>query len=80
MKFKNFSNYSYKYIYLSFSLIVSFWAISIFELIMTSSNGLEQTNLTALLGFKLLNDFGPDLGIGLLFSPLYLLFSSLKNP
>lgn len=80
MQFKNFSNYSYKYIYLSFSLILSFWAISIFELIMTSSNGLEQTNLAASLGYKLLNDFWAGLGIGLLFSPLYLLFFFIKKP
>lgn len=80
MKFKNFGNYSYKYIYLSFSLIVSFWVISLFELIMTASNGLEQTNLAASLGYKILNDFWAGLGIGLLFSPLYLLFFFIKKP
>ena len=80
MKFKNFSNYNYKYIYLSFSLIISFWAISLFEFIMTASNGLEQTNLTASLGYKLINDFWAGLGIYLLFFLLYLLFFFIKKP
>ncbi|MDO9275026.1 MAG: sulfatase-like hydrolase/transferase [Lutibacter sp.] len=79
MQFKNFSNYSYKYIYLSFSLILSFWAISLFEFFMTAANGIEQTNLAASLGYKLLNDFWAGLGIGLLFSPLYLLFFFIKK-
>jgi len=80
MKFKNFGNYGYKYIYLTFSLIVSFWAISLFELIMTVSNGLEQTNLTTTFGYKLLNDFWAGLGISLLLSPLYFLFFFIKKP
>lgn len=80
MKVKNFGNYGYKYIYLSFSLIVIFWAISIYELLMTASNGLEQTNFAATLGYKLLNDFWAGLGIGLLFFPLYLLFFFIKKP
>jgi phosphoglycerol transferase MdoB-like AlkP superfamily enzyme len=80
MKLKDFSNYGYKYIYLSFSLIVSFWVLSLFELIITASNGLEQTNLAASLGYKLLNDFWAGLGIGLLFFPLYFLFYFIKKP
>lgn len=80
MNFKSFNNYGYKYIYLSFSLIVIFWAISIFELIKTASNGFEQTNLAVSLGYKLLNDFWAGLGIGLLFFPLYLLFFFIKKP
>lgn len=80
MKFKNFGNYGYKYIYLSFSLIISFWAISLFALFMAASSGIEQTNLAASLGYKLLNDFWAGLGIGLLFFPLYLLFFFIKKP
>ncbi|MBE0423625.1 MAG: sulfatase-like hydrolase/transferase [Lutibacter sp.] len=80
MKFKDFSNYGYKYIYLSFSLILSFWAISIFGLMMTVSNSLEQASIGVSLGYKLLNDFWAGLGIGLLFFPLYLLFFFIKKP
>jgi phosphoglycerol transferase MdoB-like AlkP superfamily enzyme len=47
---------------------------------MTVSNGLEQTNLGATLGYKLLNDFWAGLGIYLLFFPLYLLFFFIKKP
>ncbi|MDF1516911.1 MAG: sulfatase-like hydrolase/transferase, partial [Lutibacter sp.] len=80
MKFKDFSNYGFKYIYLSFSLIVIFWAISIFGLMMTASNGLEQADLGTSLAYKLLNDFWAGLGISLLFFPLYLLFFFIKKP
>lgn len=80
MKFKDFSNYGYKYIYLSFSLIVIFWAISIFGLIIAASNGLEQADLGTSLAYKLLNDFWAGLGISLLFFPLYFLFFFIKKP
>ena len=80
MQSKNFSNYSYKYIYLLFSLIISFWAISIYDIFMTAANGLEQVNFRTLFGYKLLNDFWSGLGIGLVFLPLYLLFYFIKRP
>ena len=80
MKLKNFGNYGYKYIYLSFSLTVSFWAISLFALFMAASSGIEQTNLAASFGYKLLNDFWAGIGISLLFFPLYLLFFFIKKP
>ncbi|MDP3944614.1 MAG: sulfatase-like hydrolase/transferase [Lutibacter sp.] len=80
MKLKNFGNYGYKYIYLSFSLIVSFWAISLFALFMAASSGIEQTNLATSFGYKLLNDFWAGTGIALLFFPLYLLFFFIKKP
>jgi phosphoglycerol transferase MdoB-like AlkP superfamily enzyme len=80
MQFKDLSNYGYKYIYLSFSLIISFWAISVYEIFMKAANGLEQTNFGALFGYKLLNDFWTGLGIGLLFLPLYFIFYFIKKP
>ncbi|HSQ46926.1 MAG TPA: hypothetical protein VLM44_08420, partial [Lutibacter sp.] len=80
MKFKNFGNYGYKYIYLTFSLIICFWAISVFAFFMAASNGLEQANPGTSLAYKLLNDFWAGLGISLLFFPLYLLFFFIKKP
>ncbi len=80
MQFKDFSNYSYKYIYLSFSLIISFWAISVYEIFMKVANGLEQTNLGTLFGYQFLNDFWAGLGIGLLFLPIYMIFFFIKKP
>ena len=79
MKLKNFGNFGYKYIYLSFSLIVSFWAISLFALFMAASSGIGQTNLATSFGYKLLNDFWAGTGIALLFFPLYLLFFFIKK-
>ncbi len=80
MKFKNLSSYSYKYIYLTFSLVVTFWLIGLFELFMTVTNGLEHPNLGTLFGYKLLNDFWAGLGIGLLFFPIYMIFFFIKKP
>ena len=80
MNIKNFSTYGFKYIYLSFSLIISFWAINLFALFITATNGLEQTNLGTSFAYKLLNDFWAGLGIGLLFLPLYLIFYFIKKP
>lgn len=80
MKLENFGNYGYKYIYLSFSLIVSFWAISLYTFFMTMSNGLEQTNIATVLSYKLLNDFWAGLVISLLLSPLYFPFFFIKKP
>ncbi|MGV8947563.1 MAG: sulfatase-like hydrolase/transferase [Lutibacter sp.] len=80
MKFNNFSINAYKYIYLTFSLVVTFWLISLFEIYMISSNGLPASNLGAALGYKFLNDFWAAMGIGLLLLPLYLLFLLFKKP
>ncbi|GGK50360.1 MULTISPECIES: alkaline phosphatase family protein [Flavobacteriaceae] len=80
MKNKNFRNFSYKYIYLTFSLIISFWAINLFALFITMTGGLNQTNIGISLFYKLLNDFWVGLGIGLLFLPLYLIFYFIKKP
>lgn len=80
MKIKFSFNTLSNYIYLTFSLIISFWAINLFALFITATNGLEQTNLGTSCGYKLLNDFWVGLGIGLLFLPLYLLFYFIKRP
>ncbi|MGV8946931.1 MAG: sulfatase-like hydrolase/transferase [Lutibacter sp.] len=80
MKFNNLSANTYKYIYLVFSLIITFWLISLFEMYMISSSGLPTTNLGTSLGYKFLNDFWAVLGIGLLLLPLYLLFLLFKKP
>jgi len=80
MKFNNFSKNTYKYFYLTFSLIVTFWFISLFEIYMTASTGSPTSNIGITLGYKLLNDFWAALGIGLLFLPIFFLTLLIKRP
>ena len=80
MNFKDFGNYGYKYIYLSFSLIISFWAISFFAFLMTAANGAQFANPGTSFGYNLLNDFWAGMGISLLFFSLYFLFFFIKKP
>ena len=80
MKYKDFINYSYKYVCLSFSLVATFWAISLFEFIVSASRRLEQINFLKLLSYRFINDLWTGFGIALLFLPLYLMFYFIKKP
>ncbi|TDE42749.1 sulfatase [Flavobacterium rhamnosiphilum] len=73
-------NNSYVYIYLTFSLIITFWLLSLFEIYSTGSNGSEGQNIGATLVYKLLNDFWAGIGIGLLFIPFYFALLYIKKP
>lgn len=75
-QFKN----SFKYLYLTLSLILAFWLLSFFEVIMAPTNGLEMKNLASTIIYKLINDFWTGLTIGLLFYPLYLACFFIKKP
>jgi len=80
MKYKDFKNYNYKFVCLLFSLIASFWAIGLFELIISAARGLEQISFLKLLLFRFINDFWAGIAIGLLFLPIYLIFYFIKKP
>ncbi|WP_291098893.1 sulfatase-like hydrolase/transferase [Flavobacterium sp. UBA5153] len=80
MKTGSFFNNGYIYIYLTFSLVATFWLISFFEIYATASNGLEMQHIGTTLAYKLLNDFWTGLVIGLLFLPLYLASVFIKKP
>lgn len=73
--FKTTSNY----IYLIFSLILTFWLITIFEIFSIVSNGIE-VQVASTLTFKLINDLWTGIIIGLLLLPLYLAFIYIKKP
>jgi hypothetical protein len=84
-KFKNILNNSYfnnnyVYIYLTFSLIVTFWLLSLFEVYATGANYSENQNIGTTLVYKLLNDFWSGIGIGLLFIPFYFALLYIKKP
>ena len=70
---------SYKYIYLTFSLICTFWILTLFEVFMNASNGIKVQDLGIKLMYKFINDFWFVIIFGLLFSPLYLLFSFISK-
>ena len=77
---KIYFNNSYPYIYLTFSVIVTFWLLSVFEIYTTLSNGSENQNIEIILFYKLLNDFWAGIAIGLLFFPLYIALLYIKKP
>lgn len=68
---------SHAYIYLTFSVFVTFWLLSLFEIIF---NGSENQNIGTLIAYKLLNDFWAGMAIGLLFVPLYFIMLYVKKP
>lgn len=74
---KNYFDNSHAYIYLTFSVFVTFWLLSLFEII---SNGSENQNIGTLIAYKLLNDFWAGIVIGLLFVPLYFILHYVKKP
>ena len=77
MKFDNLTKSINKNIYLTLSLVVTFWLLTSYEVLTTISNGIEISNVGAHIGFKLINDFWAALFIGLLLLPLQFLISIL---
>lgn len=80
MTIKEQFNTSHKYIYLTIALILSFWCLSIFELLSKVTNGIQVQNLSLSIFYKLINDFSAGVLIGLLFFPVYLLLFFIKKP
>ena len=74
--FKN----GFRYLYLTLSLVVTFWLITLFEIYSKTTNGIQIQDVATTLSYKLLNDFWTGLIIGLLFLPLYLAFVFIKKP
>ena len=66
----------YAYVFLTLSLISTFWFISLFELYASKANGVSSS-LGMTIVFKLLNDFWAGIIIGLLMLPIYLFFKIL---
>jgi lipoteichoic acid synthase len=69
-----------KYIYLTTALILTFWLISVFEIIVVSNSGIKITSLTFTFLYKFINDFWAGIVIGLLFFPVYFVLNLFKKP
>lgn len=80
MKIKTLLSNSYSYVYLTFSLTLTFWIITFFEIISKINNGQVLPHIFLTIIFKLVNDFWTSIVIGILFFPLYLLLSYVKKP
>lgn len=80
MKIQDQLKNSQSYLYLSLSLMFSFWLISIFEIFTKLINNIPQENTVPLLAFKLLNDFWTVLLISLFLYPLYLILAFIRKP
>ena len=76
----NYFNNNYSYIYLTFSVIVTFWLLSLFEIFSTMSNGSKNQNIGITTAYKLLNDFWAGIAIGVLCIPFYLALRYIKKP
>jgi phosphoglycerol transferase MdoB-like AlkP superfamily enzyme len=66
------------YILLCFSLMLTYWMISLFEVTSTFLSGKEFTNLLGSLVFKFLNHFYTVLFVFLIFLPFYHLLAKKK--
>lgn len=64
----------FDYSYLCLSMAITFWLISIFEIIAKMYIGIKISNIGTTIVYKLINDFATVLSIGLLCLPLYLIF------
>jgi lipoteichoic acid synthase len=73
-------NNSYAYVYLTISVIITFWLLSLFEIYSTLSDGSENQNIGITIVYKLLNDFWAGIVIGLLFIPFYFALFYIKSP
>ncbi|ARV07843.1 sulfatase [Polaribacter sp. SA4-10] len=75
MKLKFLNNKFFIYILLTLSLILSFWVISLFEIISTIYSGKEIATIFTYILFKFLNQFFAGVLIALICFPLYLIFN-----
>lgn len=71
MKIKYSTNQLINYVYLIVALIVTFWLISLFEIFVIISKGINVANIGITILYKLLNDFWTGLLIGVLLFPLH---------
>lgn len=69
----------FNYSYLCFSMAITFWLISIFEIVAKINAGIEIPNIITTVFYKLINDFWTVLIIGILFLPLYLILYYSKR-
>lgn len=72
-------NNSYAYVYLTISVIITFWLLSLFEIYSTLSDGSEKQHIGITIVYKLLNDFCAGIVIGLLFIPFYFALFRIKS-
>lgn len=73
MKFRLKKTYILNYVYATIALIAVFWLISIYEVYLSKSAGVNGYSLGTVIFYKLLNDFFSGLVIGVLLFPLYLI-------
>ena len=79
MKNKSFKKNIRKYVLICFSLLLTFWLISLFEISALLFSGREISSLIKTIGFKFLNHFFTILFIFVLFLPVYYLLTLKKK-
>jgi len=68
----------FSYGYLCFSMAITFWFISVFEILAKFYAGIKSTNSIAFF-YKIINDFWTVVLISVLFLPLYLILHYSKK-
>lgn len=75
MSFKDLSKNIQTYILICFSLLISYWLISLYEIVSLLLTGKELPNFLKLIGFKFFNDLITVLIVFAIFFPLYYLLT-----
>ena len=79
MKIRSLLTNCFPHAYLTISLILTFWFISAYEIYTKVTNGISIPNVSTTLFYKLVNDFGVGLLIGLVSFPIYILFYYIRK-
>tara|TARA_R110001583_G_scaffold25521_9_gene92240 strand:- start:5730 stop:8156 length:2427 start_codon:yes stop_codon:yes gene_type:complete len=69
----------YKFAYLAFALICTFWFISFFEVFSLISKGIKISEIGNTILYKLINDFWAAIIIGALLFPIYILLTLIHK-
>jgi phosphoglycerol transferase MdoB-like AlkP superfamily enzyme len=79
MEVKSQKTNSLSYAYLSLSLLLSFWTITLFEFVVKLTSGIVIPNLLTSFFYRLGNDLGTTVLIALFFFPIYFLLNYIKE-
>lgn len=77
MKIQFYNNRIHKYFYIALALILTFWLISLFEVLYSYFDGI-QINVVATIFYKFINDFWAGVIIAILLFPIFYILSFIK--
>ncbi|WP_348823086.1 sulfatase-like hydrolase/transferase [Flavobacterium aestuarii] len=78
-KNKKMTSHHIKYLYLTTSLVFTFWLSSVFEIYSKVSNGIVNPNLGMEIWFKLINDCWSAIVVSLILFPLFIIIGYIHK-